>query len=461
LWPAAAGLSGLLVAWLVWRLVSGEGALGGYEVVAQTGYSVGEAAKYIVYHLADLLVLCGLFPACAVAVLLVRALRRGEPDPRVRAYVAVAASLSVWLVVEVGIFASRYSDRIVERNLIALGPVLFVGLMLWLERGASGGHVERWAIAAVAAAVLLVLPVKRLVTIYTTHDAMTLIPLYKLLQSSSPGTLVVVYSAVAAAAAVAFALLPTRALRAVPVVLLVAFAAASVLSSRFVAEQARAQQRTFLGPDPRWVDHAAHKGVVYLYDGEPSWNGVWETLFWNKRINRVYFLGLEVPGPLPQASVEIQQDGTVFVPSSGRGDPKFAVASTWFELVGERVAQISQQGLSQAGLALWKLDRPLRVVSHVSGLQVNGDIYAHGRGRFVAYGCTRGTFRLTLLIKGPQTVDLLLDGKVVKHLDFPSPAPYEVWRGELPVAGHADDACTLEVEPSGLLGTTVFTFDRG
>jgi hypothetical protein len=168
-----------------------------------------------------------------------------------------------------------------------------------------------------------------------------------------------------------------------------------------------------------------------------------------------------VPGPLPQASAEIQQDGTVFVPSSRRGDPKFAVASTWFELAGDRVAQIEQQGLSQAGLALWKLDRPLRVVSHVSGLQVNGDIYAHNRGRFVAYGCTRGTFRLTLLIKGPQTVDLSLDGKVVKHLDFPSPAPYEVWRGELPVAGHNDDACTLDVEPSGLLGTTVFTFDRG
>ena len=461
LWPAAAGLGGLLVAWLVWRLASGEGALGGYEVVAQTGYSVGGAAKYVLYHLADLLVLCGLFPAGAVALLLVRALRRGEPDPRVRAYLAVAASVTAWLVVEVGIFASRYSDRLVERNLIALGPLLFVGLMLWLERGPAGSYLERAAVALAAAAVLLVLPVKRLVTIYTTHDTMTLIPLYKLLQASSSGTLVAVYSAVAAVAAASFAFVPGRYLRAVPVLLLVAFAAASVVSSRFVAEQARAQQRTFLGSDPRWIDHAAHKGVVYLYDGEPSWNGVWETLFWNKRVDRVYHFGPEVPGPLPQTSAEIQQDGTVFVPSSGRGEPKFAVASTWFELVGERVAQIAQQGLTQAGLVLWKLDRPLRVVSRVTGLQVNGDIYAHNRASFVAYGCTRGTFRLTLLIKGPQTVDVLLDGKVVKHLDYPSPAPDEVWRGELPVTGHAGGACTLQVEPSGLLGTTVFTFDRG
>jgi hypothetical protein len=170
---------------------------------------------------------------------------------------------------------------------------------------------------------------------------------------------------------------------------------------------------------------------------------------------------VQVPGPVPQASAEIQRDGTVFVPSSRRGDPKFALASTWFELAGDRVTQIAQEGLTQAGLVLWKLDRPMRVVSRVTGLQVNGDIFAHTRARFVAYGCTQGTFRLTLLIKGPQTVDIRLDGRVVQQLDFPSPAPDEVWRGELPVTGHKDDACTLEVEPTGLVGTTVFTFDRG
>jgi hypothetical protein len=41
---------------------------------------------------------------------------------------------SAWLVVEVGVFDSRYSHRIVERNMIALAPVLFIGLVLWLDR---------------------------------------------------------------------------------------------------------------------------------------------------------------------------------------------------------------------------------------------------------------------------------------------------------------------------------------
>lgn len=460
--PAAAGLAVLVVAWIGWRLGSGSGTLGGYEVVAGSSYSAGDAARYVVYHLASLLIVCGLFPAAAVAVLLAHGLRRGERDPRVRAYLAVAASLSVWLVVEVGVFASRYSDRIVERNLIALAPILFLGLVLWLERGPAGSLAERSAVALAAAAVLLVLPIKRFVNVYGMHDTMTLIPLYKLLQASSPSTLVAVYLSVAAAAAVAFALLPRPARRAVPAVLLIALVAASVVSSRFVAEQARAQQRTFLGDEPRWIDASANASAVYLYDGEPSWNGVWETMFWNSRADRVYDLRDDVvPGPLPQSHVEVQPDGTVFVPPSAKPPTPYAVVSTWIDLVGARVAQVMQQGLSQAGLVLWRVDPPLRVSTWLSGLQVNGDVYAHTRARLVVYGCTRGTFRLTLLIKQPETVDILLDGRLLRRLDYPSPAPDEVWRGVVDVAGHAHDTCTLELAPSGLIGTTVFTFDRG
>src|SRR4051812_1703440 len=52
MWPAAAAFGSLLLAWLVWQLASGGATLGGYQVVADTSYSVGGAAKYVVYHLA-------------------------------------------------------------------------------------------------------------------------------------------------------------------------------------------------------------------------------------------------------------------------------------------------------------------------------------------------------------------------------------------------------------------------
>jgi hypothetical protein len=458
--PAGAGLAALALAWVGWRLASGSGTLGGYGVVASTSYSVWDAARFVLYHLASVLILCGLFPACAVALLLVRGARLGEADARCRAYLAVAASLTAWFVVEVGVFASRYSDRIVERNLIGLAPVLFLGLVLWLERGRPGSYVERSAIAVAAAAVLLVLPVKRYVTVFGTHDAMTLIPLYKLLLASSPGTLVAVYSGVAGAAAVGFALLPRGALRAVPAMLLVALVAASVVSSRFVAEQARAQQQSFLGADPQWINHHADGSVAYLSNGEPDWNGVWETLFWNDRVDRVYDLAGQVPGPLPQAPADVQSDGTVFLPPSGKRPGPYAVVSTRFDLVGSRVAQVMQPGLSQAGLALWRVDPPLRVSTRVSGLQGGGDIYGTTEGRLIAYGCKRGTFLITLLIKDVETIDLRVNGKLVRRLNYPPPARYTVWRGRLPVTG-AGGTCTLEVAPTGLLGTTVFAFERG
>jgi hypothetical protein len=458
--PAAAGLGVLVLAWVGWRLGSGSGTLGGYEVVASAPYSVDDAARFVLYHAASLLIICGLFPAAALALMVIRAARVGEPDPRVRAYLAIAVSLAVWLVVEVGVFASRYSDRIVERNLIALAPVLFVGLMVWLERGPAGHYVERAAVALAAAGVLLALPIKRYVNLFGTHDAMTLIPFYKLEQATSPGTLAAVYSVVAALAAVCFALLPRPALRAVPVVLLVAFVAASVVSSRFVVRQTRAQQTAFLGSDPRWVDEAVQGSTAYVYDGEPSWPGVWETVFWNPRIDRVYDLpDAEVPGPLPQRKVFVTRQGEMLM-DGAPSRVRHAVISSWFTLVGEPVAQVTQFGLSQTGLRVWNVQPPLRLSTRITSVQPNGDVYAGERAQIAVYGCTRGTFRLTLLIKEAETVDLVLNGNRVRHLTFPSPSAQPVWRGTIPVSVHRPTTCFLQIRPSGLLGSTVLAFDR-
>jgi hypothetical protein len=455
--PVATGLAVLVLAWAAWRLLSGKAALGGYEVVASTSYSVGSAARFVLYHGASLLILCGLFPATAVALKLVEALRRGENDERVRAYLVVASSLAVWLVVEVGVFASRYSDRIVERNLIGLAPVLFIGLVLWLERGPDGGYVERAIVGALAVIVLVLLPVGTYVNLFGTHDAMTLIPLYRLSTETSVSTLKTVYPAVVAVLALLFVLVPRRRLRWLPVALVVVLVASSVVVSRFVVDQARAQQVAFLGKDPSWADDEGAERVAYLYDGEPSWPGVWETLFFNTGIDRVYDLGAQpVPGPVPQERVSVRPDGTLITARPGHRKPRFAIASNWIELAGKRAAAVEQVGLTQKGLALWKLRGRLRLRSQISGLQLNGDI--SGQAVLVAYGCRTGTFRVTLLIKEPQKIDIQVNNKLVRHLEFPSGG--RTWHGDLPVVGQLGGACSMTVSSSGLTGTTQFEFDR-
>jgi hypothetical protein len=458
--PVAAGFAVLVVGWAAWRLASGKAALGGYDVVASTSYSVGSAAKFVLYHGASLLILCGLFPATAVALKLVEALRRGEDDERVRAYLVVASSLALWLVAEVGVFASRYSDRIVERNLIGLAPVLFIGLVLWLERGPDGGYIERAIVGALAVVVLVLLPVGTYVNIFGTHDAMSLIPLYQLSTETSVSTMKSVYPAVVPLLALVFVLVPRRRLRWLPVALVVVLVASSVLVSRFVVDQARAQQVAFLGGDPSWADDEGAERVAYLYDGEPSWPGVWETVFWNTAIDRVYDLGAQsVPGPLPQERVSVRPDGTLVTASPGHHKPRFAVASNWIELAGRRAGGIEQVGLTQRGLVLWKLRGRLRMRSQISGLQLNGDI--SGQAVLVAYGCRTGTFRVTLLIKQPEKVDIRVNGRLVRHLEFPSPPGGQTWHGDLPVVGQLGGACSMSVSTTGLTGTTQFEFDRG
>ena len=453
--PAAAGFGVLLGAWVAWRLASGGATLGGYGVTTDASYSVGMAAKFVLYHGASLLILSALFPVIAVMLKLVEALRRGENDERVRAYLAVAASLTVWVVVEVGVFASRYADRqILERNLIPLAPLLFVGLVLWLERGPDGGYIERGVIAALAIVVLVLLPVNAWVT--TVYDAMTLVPLYKLSTATSTSTLTWVYRAAVVAVPLVFVLVPRRHMRWLPVVLVVVLVGASVSASRFVIDQGRLQQRTFLGDDPSWADNNGGKRIAYLYDGESSWPGVWETLFWNERIDRVYDLGdVEVSGPLPQTHLTIQADGHVTGLPTNKRKAKYAVASNWVELAGKPVARIAQQGLTQTGLVLWKLNRSLRIRSRTSGLQPNGDIYGPATGELIAYGCREGTFQITMIVKQPETVDVKVNRALVQHLTYDGPTTAHL---DLPAKGH-NGMCQLTVTPSGLLGTTVFQFD--
>ena len=274
----------------VWR--PGKGALGGYEVVASTSYSVGAAARFVLYHGASLLILCGLFPLAAVA-----------PSSSSRGFGGASRTsgcaptwrsrprCAVWVVVEVGVFASRYSDRIVERNLIGLAPVLFIGLVLWLARGAGrrlrGSRRGRRG----ALAVLLLLPVRRYVERLRDARRADADPDVQALHGD-----VALDDGLASTGRWRWRRRPCSRschgarLRWVPFALIVALVAASVVSSRFVVDEARAQQRAFLGDDPSWADHAGGSRIAYLYDGEPSWPGVWETVFWNSRIDRVYDL---------------------------------------------------------------------------------------------------------------------------------------------------------------------------
>jgi hypothetical protein len=439
-WPAAAGL---VAVGAFWFAIAG---LGAYQPARETSYGIVDAARFVAYHVGDALLIAGLAPACAVALLALEVGRRSSRDPAdahaadVRAYLAVTVALAACLIAEVGVFASRYVGRLAERDLVALAPLLFVGLCVWLDRGAPRTRLRASVAALLAAAFVVLLPYGRLVHKGAIQDAFMLLPLWEL------GSYDLVVGLSTAVVVLLFVLYP----RALPVVLAALFLVVSVEASRFVEREATALRTSFFDSDPAWIDAGASADVAYLYDGEPHWNAVWAHVFWNDALDSVLVLGdARVPGPLPQTRVSPASDGRV------ASDARYVVASTAFTFFGEPVAQITQRGLVQRGLVLWDVGRSPRVSTLVTGVQGSGDIY--GPAQLVAYDCAGGTFELTLIAKGaPVSVRLGTHGAEAEK----TLAPGEIWRPSVP-ATPLDRRCTLEVGPSGLIGSTRFEFVRG
>ena len=318
------------------------------------------------------------------------------------------------------------------------------------------------------AAPLAVLPLDRLVTSYAPPDAPTLAAMWDLRRMTSLRTLEIVFAICSAGAIVLFAFVPRRVVAVVPAVLLASLLGASVAAAREAAEQARARQVTYLGPTGGGSTTARAGLSAILFTRRASWVGVWEALFWNRRVDSILGLnGARVYGPVPTRAVRLRPDGRIVGLDGTSPQPRYVVAPLGevesvpaYAFAGSLVAFVRRPGSLAGGSALWRIEPPLRLAYRASGLEPNGDVYAGGDAHLVAFGChAGGTFRVTLLIKEPEAVTILRNGVVYRRLRFQQPAPNQPWRGAIPTVpgpGTRGRTCTLDVRPEGLTGTTVF-----
>ena len=315
--PTFALLAAGAVAWVAFRAVEGgswQEVLGAYATVAEQEYSFGLAAKYVAWHVADVFLLVLGVPLLALTAVAVPALRGREADAAVRAFLSVAIAYVALLVVEVGVFASRFVGHLAERQLVTAAPPLFLALALWLHRGAP--RPQPWtSVAAVLVAVpVVLLPVGELVIPEAAPDGFLTIPLARLASWTSDGAMEAVYVGGAALVLLLFVLLPRRWAPALLAAVAVGLVGASVVVASEVSELSRRErQRVFGAGDPRWIDRAADGPVSFLWVGERFWPAVWEHLFWNRRIGEVLRLpDQEMPGPVPQRPVAPRFDGVVY-----------------------------------------------------------------------------------------------------------------------------------------------------
>jgi len=222
------------VAFVAYGLTSGGGlrrAFGGYRSVLQLEYSLSEGLRWTVLHAAELVFAVGVLPAAAF-LLLARAWLRPASGRAERAFVCVTAAALLWIVPQAGFFASRYSERIEERNMFYVEPLLLLALVVWVARGAPRPPRGTAVAVAVPLALLPAIPIERLFNVSLLSDTFALIPLMRLSTLVDGGSDAVraLLAVGGVAAALLFVLVPRR-FAATTIVVVGAFLAMSAWTS--------------------------------------------------------------------------------------------------------------------------------------------------------------------------------------------------------------------------------------
>jgi 4-amino-4-deoxy-L-arabinose transferase-like glycosyltransferase len=403
-WISLALLAAGALLYLLLELARGRtisSGLGAYQSVAHGAYSGAAIRHWTLLHFAELPLSVGVLPASAFLLLLGLAFRRGGTrNEAERAFIAVTAAAVPWIVVEVAVFASRFSLRVEERYMFFLAPLLFLALVLWLDRGMPRPPVLTALAAAVPALLLFALPFASLLNISILSDTFGLIPFLRLSQKVSGGVPEARHFLLAGgiAAALAFVLWPRRALP--ELVFPASVAVFLVLSSYPIVRtlhnysQALRNSAGTLG-SPNWIDNRIGSGGDATFvlgtttDSWPETLSLWQTEFWNRSVRRVVNVGM--PEPAGGVETAAHVDPASGLVSTATGEPltaPYAVSSFAFGLDGELIA-------ARPPFALYRTHGPLRVAQATSG--VYGDGWMGADAAFVRHVATRpGKLTVTL-----------------------------------------------------------------
>jgi Dolichyl-phosphate-mannose-protein mannosyltransferase len=345
--------------------------LGAYAGVTAVDYSLRDIAYWIGLHFIELGYAVGLVPMSALIILLGLAVRSRSGFTRAeRSFLAVALSAVVWLVLTVGTYASHFAERIEERNMFHVAPILFCCFVLWLGRGLPRPRVLTPIAALLPALLLLFLPLERLFRPEARTDSYSLFSLLRLsefLDSVGTTKLLLVAGGLATAALVVF--LPRRVARPLLTAGLGAFLLVGSYSVYGEIEDYSQSLANVSGSRSEdWIDDRIGRSprASFLFAGaeDPGREAavLWQTEFWNRSIGRVYHLR-PFPSSFPERDATIDPlTGRVTSAEGGPGGPApYAVVHDSLALAGDLVVR-------RFPLALYRVDPPLRATVLPTGV---------------------------------------------------------------------------------------------
>jgi hypothetical protein len=367
------------VGYAIVKVVQGESlssGLGAYQVVSDANYSLVDTARWSLYHAAELCLAVGVIPVSAFLVLFGLAAWRGPSSAAERAFLAVTASASIWIVATVASFASRFILRIEERNMFHLMPLFLLALGLWLSRGAPRPLRVAIPAALVPVALVLYLPLERFLNGASLFDTFGLIPASRVAAELDGGvdeveTLVTVGVLLAG---LAFVFLPRKlALVLMPAAVATFFAMASYSVSGAIRDYSKNLQGFTYVENGDWIDDVigSDGDAVYFFGGgadrAEEASRLWQTEFWNRSLGSVYRAGAPDHTGFPSVDVAVDDETGAIAAANGRGLRSGYVVTAFpgFELAGDLIAQHS-------GLALYRTDGSVGVATARSGLYGDG-----------------------------------------------------------------------------------------
>jgi hypothetical protein len=384
-----------LVALAVVGIVVGEVAvgnspthvLGGYSVAGHTSYQVWPMLQWVLYHLAAVDLSLWILPAAALVVVGASARHLDRP---LRVFAAATATLTAWLVLEVGVFASRFSLRLEERNLFYLAPLLVVALLAWIERGQPRPPRAVVAAALVAAALPAAIPFAKLLNPNSETDTPFLQTWWWM--SRNTVTLAVVAASIVLAAL--FLWLSPRFAGWLPALVAVGFLVTWLplqLSAHSFPRLSAAALHAGTPADRTWIDDVVgpQANVAVLWSGGDNPFRVWENDFWNRSVRRVYGLnGATLPGGIAQTTVRADPATGALQPAP---DAQYVLADSSVQLLGRRVAADPKHNL-----VLYAVRQPVRLTTRITGWYPPPDNWTGPQTTWTRAQCRGGTLRVTI-----------------------------------------------------------------
>ncbi len=375
------------------QLLRGESlseVLGAYIALTSYSYSIPDVAHWALYHLAELVILLGVFPFAALLIVCLFNLRPAAAR-EYRVFAAAAASLFFWFVVVVSAFANTpVAQRIEERYLFHVAPLFFIALVAWIAQGLPRPW---WALAPAAlftAALPAALPINSFLNETAVHDTIGLLPVWRWRDRIfSAGSIDEVVVGAAVIAALIVVLIPRRFAVLLPIAVLLYYGAAIRPVEARIHQASQGAYDAGARPVPNWIDRAVgdEADVAEVWTGAGNQFSFWESEFYNRSVGPVYALsqpydsfGQRMASILPSGRVEYLGDPLVL---------RYVVTDIWSKFRGEVVARNEL-----TAMVVYRIDGPLLAIENFQGLYP--DLWTSSTAAYRRYDCSGGSLRLTV-----------------------------------------------------------------